>query len=238
MPHTHGVGCADPERHHHHGEHGRRWPLDRKTAPLFPRDISRVLGAPPTPLATRSSTPSKKRKRRQSPPPKQLSKRTSNAGGPRPPKVAVAERKPLADTQQRAIVERVSLLSKAPPTGFESPDYNPNIPYPPVFTTPLPPSFVATLSSPTTAAYPTAMSFRQCVQQYAERYHFAVRTHYYGAGPGHAQLWCAQVIITRRLRSGQEVTVISHTSTQWFTNQADAKEAASAEVWAILHGRR
>lgn len=240
MPHTHGVGRADPERHHHHGEHGRSWPLDRKTAPLFPRDISRVLGAPSTPLATRSSTLSKKRKRCQSPPPEQLSKPTSNAEGPRPPKhrVAVAERKPLADTQQRAIVEQDPLLSTASRTSLKSPDYNPNIPYYPVYTPPLPPSFVAAHSSLTTTAYATAMSFRQCVQQYADRYYLTVRTNYYSAGPGHAQLWCAQITITRRLRSGQEVTVISHTGTQWYSSQADAKEAASAEVWAMLQGRR
>lgn len=205
MPHTHGVGRADPEQHHHYGEHGRSWPLDRKTAPLFPRDISRVPGAP-------SKTPSKKRKRCQPPSFKQLSKPTSNAKGPRSPKhrVAVAERTPLADTQQHAIAEQVSLLFKESLTSLGSPEYNPNM----------------------------TASFRQYVQQYVDQHHLALCTNYYRTGPGHAQLWRAQMIITQRLRNGQEHTLVNHTSVQWYSSQADAKEATSIEVWAILHGRR
>lgn len=201
MPHTNGVGRADPAQHHHYGEHGRSWPLDRKSAPLFPRDISRLPGAP-----------SKKRKRCQSPPHKQLSKPTSNAKGPRSPKhrVATAERTPLADRQQHAIVEQVSLLFKESLTSLESPVYNPNM----------------------------ATSFRQCVQQYVDQHHLALSTSYYRTGPSHAQLWRAQIIITQRLRNGQEHTLVNHTSAQWYLNQADAKEATSIEVWGILHGRR
>lgn len=215
MPHTHGVGRADPERHHHHGEHGKSWPLDRKGAPLFPRDISRIQGAPSTPLATPSSTPSKKRKRYQSPPHNQLSKRTSSTEGSQSPKhrVAIAERKPLADTQQLAIVVQAPPLFETLHTSLESPNHYSNM------------------------SYATATSFRQLVQQYVDRNHFAMGTTYYGAGPSHAQVWRAHVIITQRLRSGQEVAVINYASNNWYSNQADAKEAASAEVWSMLNRR-
>jgi hypothetical protein len=226
-PHTHGVGRADPERLHHHGEHGNSWSLDRKTAPLFPRDINRVQGAPSTPLATPSSAPSKKRKRCQSPPPSQFSKPTSSAGGPQSPKhrPAVAERKPLSDTQQLATAVQAHFLLKTSHTSFESPNHYPNMSHFPVYT-------------PAAAAYATATSFRQLVQQYVDKNHYAMCTKYYGAGPSHAQVWCAQVIITQSLRSGQQVPVINHTSNNWYSNQADAKEAASAEVWSALNRSR
>lgn len=83
-----------------------------------------------------------------------------------------------------------------------------------------------------------ATSYRQYVQQYVDQHHFALCTNYYSTGPGHAQLWRAQIIITQRLRNGQEHTLVNHTCVQWYLNRADAKEAASIEVWAILHGRR
>lgn len=109
-------------------------------------------------------------------------------------------------------------------------------PYPPVYTTSLPPSFVAALSSPAAAAYATATSYRQCVQQYADKNHYVVYTNFHGTGPGHAQAWRAQITLTQKVRSGQEVAVINHTSTYWYTKQADAKEAASAEVCSALFG--
>lgn len=210
-PHTHGVGRADPERHHHHGEHGNSWPLDRRTAPLFPRDISPVREAPSTLLATPSSTPSKKRKRCQSPPPNQLSKPTSSAEGPPPPKhrIAVAKRKPLADTQPLAIVVQPPLLLRTSHTSLESLYH-----------------------------YPNMSSFRQLVQQYVDKNHLAMCTNYYSAGPSHAQVWCAQVIITQKLRTGQQVPVVNYTSNLCYSNHADAKEAASAEVWLTLNRSR
>lgn len=238
MPHTHGVGRADPERHHHHGEHGRSWPLDRKTPRLFPRDIRtrRTKGTLKTLLAAPSSTPSRKRKRCQSPPPNQLSRPTNSAGGRQP--LTVAERKPLADAQNLAIIVQTPLVRKAPNTSFESRNNHSSMAYPPYYTTQLPPSSVAALSPPAAAAYTTATSFRQCVQRYADKNHYAVYTNYHGTGAGHAQAWRAQITLTQKSRSGHDVAVIDHTSVHWYTKQADAKEAASAEVWSMLDARR
>ena len=239
VPHTHGVGRADPARHHHHGEHGRSWTLDRDPASLFLQDISPIQGALSTPLATPSSTPSKKRKGCQSLPPNQLSKPANSAEEPRSPKHhAVAGRNPLVDTQNFAVVVQTPLLFKTSNTTLDSPNHSPNMSYPPPYTTQFPPSFIAARSSPASAAYATATSYRQCVQQYADKHHFVVYTNYHGAGPGHAQAWRAQILINQKVRSGQEVTVINHTSTYWYTNQADAKEAVSAEVLPALLARR
>jgi len=236
MPHIPGVRRADPERHHHHGEHGRSWSPDRKTPRLFPGDISLVQGAR---LATPPASPSRKRKRCKSPPPDQLSKSTYSADGPRSPKLRapVAERKPLADALNLAIAVQTPLILKTSNTSLKSPDHSPNMPYPPTHTQQLPPSFVAAASSPAAAAYATATSYRQCVQLFADKHYYAVHTDYHGAGPSHAQIWRAQITLTQKLRSGHEVTIIDHTSAYCYTRQADAKEAASAEVWSMLFGR-
>jgi hypothetical protein len=81
--------------------------------------------------------------------------------------------------------------------------------------------------------YATATSYRQCIQKYADKHHCAMYTSYKGTGPGRAQAWRAQIRLTQK-RGGQEVTLMHHTSTHCYSNQADAKEAASAEVWTML----
>jgi len=222
MPHTSSARRADPERHHHHGEHGKSWPLDRKSPRLFPRDISLVQEAPSTPLTT--PAPSRKRKRCQSPPPNHLSKPINSADGPRSPKhrATVAERKPLGDAQNLAVVVQAPLVLNTSNPGLESLNHNAKMSYP---------------HSSAAGAYATATSYRQCVQRFADRHHYTMYTTYHGAGPSHARIWRAQITLTRRVRTGHEVIVIDHTSTCWYTKQTDAKEAASAEVWTMLVGR-
>jgi hypothetical protein len=240
MPHPHGVRHTATQQHNQLGEHGGSWSLDREAPRLFLRNISCIEGAPSALLATPSSTLPKKRKRSPSPLLKQLLDLTDNTGGLRSPKRrAAAERKPLADTQNLTVATETPLVLKTPETTLEFPNNNSNMahPYPPVYITPLPPSFVAALSSPAAAACATATSYRQRVQQYADKLHYAVYTNYHPFGPGHAQAWCAQITLTKKVRGGQEVAVINHTSARWYSNQADAKEAASNEVWLMLLGR-
>ena len=237
MPHTSDARRVDPGRHHHHGEHGNSWPLDRKMLRQFPRDISPAQEAPSTPLATPSPAPSRKRKRCQSPPHDHLSKPTNSEDRPRSPKHRATERKPLADAQNLSTVVQAPLVRNTSNTGLGSPNHNSKMSYPPLHTTQLPPSFIPALQSPAAAAYATATSYRQCVQRFADKHHYAVYIAYHGAGPSHAQSWRAQITLTQKVYTGHEVTVIDHTSSYWYTKQADAKEAASAEVWPTLVGR-
>jgi hypothetical protein len=231
-------GCearrTDLERHHHHGEPGRSWTPDRSSSRSFPRDISPIQGTPSTPLPIPPPTPSRKRKRSQSPPPGQLSIPTITLDGLRPPKYRATQtvRKPLADTQNFAIVPATPPVVQTSTTSLGSPIQNSNMtqPYPSIPITPLPPSF---FSSPALAAYATANSYRQCVQLFADKHYYVMETTYHGTGPGHAQAWCAQITLKQK-RGGQEIPVIDHTSAYWYSKQSDAKERTSLEVWMLL----
>jgi len=122
------------------------------------------------------------------------------------------------DAKNLAIVVQAPLVLNTSNTSLESPTHNSKMSYP---------------QPPAAGAYGTATSYRQCVQRFADRHHYTVHTTYHGGGPGHAQAWRAQTTLTRRMH-GHEVTVVDHISAYWYTRQADAKEAASAEVWTML----